>query len=321
MDNTFIRNISLGLFVIIGTLALIVSMYIIGANQNLFGSNFRIYSEFKDINGLMAGHNVRFAGIDVGTVEKIEIINDTTVKVTMLINKKVQLHIRKKSQAIIGTDGLMGNKLINIVSVKEKSESVNDGDIIKSRTLYDVDEIVKTLSATNNNTKAITEDLKQISRKINNSDALWNLLNDRTMVDEIKNAVVNIKITGERTALVTGDLQKIVKDIKAGKGSIGSLLMDTSFSGKLNQAIVKINALSDNTAEVTGDLSFITEKIKRGEGNVGTLLMDTTLVKDLNESLVNLKDGSKSFSENMEALKHSVLFKRYFRKKAKSEKK
>ena len=321
MDNTFIRNISLGIFVIIGTLALIVAMYIVGAKQNLFGSNFRIYAEFKEINGLMAGHNVRFAGIDVGTVEKIEIINDTTVKVTMLINNDVQKHIKKKSLASIGTDGLMGNKLINIISVKEKSESVVEGDKLATRSLYDIDDMLKTLTSTNNNTKTITDDLKQITHKINKSDALWNLLNDHQMVSEIKNAIVNIKLTGERTAIITGDLGNIVKDIKAGKGSVGSLLMDTAFSGKLNQTIVKVNALTDNTALITGDLNFITEKIKRGEGNIGTLLMDTTIVKDLNESLINLKDGSKSFSENMEALKHSVLFKRYFRKKAKSEKK
>ncbi|NUM31264.1 MAG: MCE family protein [Bacteroidetes bacterium] len=321
MDNNFVRNISLGVFVIVGAIALIVSMYIIGAKQNFFGSNFRIYTEFKEVNGLMAGHNVRFAGIDVGTVEKIEILNDTTVKVTMLINNDVQKHIKKKSQAMIGTDGLMGNKLINIISVSQKSESVNDGDYIKSKTLFNVDEIMKTLATTNNNTKTITEDLKQITKKINNSNALWSLLNDYELTEQIKNTIVEIKITGERTALITGNLQKIVSDIKAGKGSIGSLLMDTTFSGKLNQTIVKIDALGDNTARVTGDLGFITEKIKRGEGNIGTLIMDTTIVKDLNESLINLKDGSKSFSENMEALKHSILFKRYFRKKAKSEKK
>ncbi|MCC6721347.1 MAG: MCE family protein [Bacteroidia bacterium] len=321
MDNTFIRNVSLGLFVVIGTLALIVSMYIIGAKQNLFGSNFRIYAEFKDVNGLMTGHNVRFAGIDVGTVENIDIINDTTVKITMLIDKKVKKHIKKKSIASIGTDGLMGNKLINIVTSKIKSETVSDGDILDTKKPMDIDDMIKTLTSTSYNTKKITEDLKQITNKINNSNAIWDLLNDRELINEIKNAVVNIKLTGERTAIITGNIGKIVQDIKAGKGSVGSLIMDTSFSGKLNQTIVKVNALTDNTALISGDLNYITDKIKRGEGNVGTLLMDTTLVNDLNESLVNLKEGSKSFSENMEALKHSILFKRYFRKKAKSEKK
>src|SRR3989337_310265 len=111
MSKEFSRNIRLGIFVLAGTAFLIMLLYFIGSKQNLFGSTFRISAQFYSVNGLMPGNNVRFAGIDVGTVERVEIISDSTVSVTMLIEEKVRHYIKKNAVAIVGTDGLMGNKL------------------------------------------------------------------------------------------------------------------------------------------------------------------------------------------------------------------
>ena len=88
MSNETSRNIRLGVFVIIGTLFIITAFYFIGNKQNLFGSTLRISAKFYNVGGLMKGNNVRFAGIDVGTVELVEIINDTAVNVVMIIEKK-----------------------------------------------------------------------------------------------------------------------------------------------------------------------------------------------------------------------------------------
>ena len=110
------KNIRLGIFVLAGTAFLIVALYFIGNKQNLFGSTFKISAQFNNVNGLMIGNNVRFSGIDVGTVESVEIINDSMVNVVMIIEKDVQKFIRKNAVASVGTDGLMGNKLVNINS-------------------------------------------------------------------------------------------------------------------------------------------------------------------------------------------------------------
>ena len=314
------RNISLGIFVILGTVFLIVSMYMVGSKQNLFGSNFRISAQFHEVNGLMKGNNVRFSGIDIGTVESVKIYNDSLITVVMVIQKDIQPYIKKNSIASIGTDGLMGNKLVNITSAGKSSVSVENGDIIQTRQPLETDEMIRTLKTTNDNVKVITDDLRKITQKINNSNSLWNLLNDSEMTDGFKNAVVSIKLAGNRTAILTGDLSSIIKDIKSGKGSVGSLLMDTSFSSKIDQTIVTVNAVSDKLAIITGDLQSVSEKIKRGDGAVGTLLMDTSFVSNLNQSLNNLKDGTKGFNDNMEALKHSFLLRRYFKKQASTKK-
>lgn len=92
MANESRRNIRLGIFVISGTAFLIIALYLIGNKQNLFGSTFSVSARFYNVNGLMKGNNVRYAGIDVGTVESIEILNDTSVNVVMVLEKNTALH-------------------------------------------------------------------------------------------------------------------------------------------------------------------------------------------------------------------------------------
>ena len=89
------KNVRLGLFVLAGTVSLILAMYFIGAKQNLFTSAFRIRANFHNVDGLMPGNNVRFAGIDVGTVEKIEILSDSNVRVLMRIEEKSRVYIKR----------------------------------------------------------------------------------------------------------------------------------------------------------------------------------------------------------------------------------
>jgi phospholipid/cholesterol/gamma-HCH transport system substrate-binding protein len=101
---------------------------------------------------------------------------------------------------------------------------------------------------------------------------------------------------------------------------MGALLTDTSFSKKLHQSVVSIKLVTDSLALVSGDLRAITAQAKSGKGTIGALLMDTTLVSNLNQSMENAKNGTKGFDENMEALKHNVLLRNYFKKKEKEEK-
>lgn len=321
MSQETSKNIRVGAFVLVGTVLLIFTLYLIGAKQNLFGSTFELKSQFKNVNGLMPGNNVRFTGIDIGTVKTVEIINDSTVDVTMVIEDKVQAFIKKNATAMVGTDGLMGNKLINISSSNEAAESVEDGDFLISKSPLGTDDMIRTLNITNENVKDITIDLKNIVHRLNSPNTLWSILMDTIVADNVKQAIVNIKVTGERSAIITGDLSRIVKHIKDGKGTIGALIADTTMAVKLNQSIVNIKLITDSLALVTGDIHFITAKIKKGEGGIGTVLMDTTFVNNLNATMKNVKSGTKNFDENMEALKHNILLRNYFKKKEKEAKK
>jgi len=319
MANDALKNIRLGVFVLIGTSFLIGALYVIGNKQNLFGNTFKISANFNNVNGLMVGNNVRFSGIDVGTVETIEIVDDSSVRVVMVIEKEIRKYIKKNSLASIGTDGLMGNKLVNINSSKNVSASVEEGDVLQSVRPIEQDEMIRTLNSTNENMKAITWNLRTITERINSKNTLWSLLMDTNIANNVKASIVNIKIASNQSAVLTGNLRNITEGIKNGKGTLGALIVDTTISGKIRQVVVRFEKVSDTVAILSGNASKIIKDMQNGKGSVGILLSDTAFVHNLNESMHNINKGSVILNEDLEALKHSWFFRKYFKKQEKEK--
>lgn len=315
MEKELKRNIRVGLILIISTILLISALYIIGDKRNIFGSTFHVSARFYNINGLMPGNNVRLSGINVGTVERVEIINDSVVSVSMLIENKIIPYLNTSAIATIGTDGLMGNKLVNINASSKPGNPIKEGDILQTLPPFETDQMLRTLHTTNENLKYITTDLKKITQRINSPNTLWNILMDTIVAENVKTAIVNIKVAGDRSAHLTGDLRSIVSGIKEGNGTIGKLLTDTSFSEKLTNSMTDIKQITNKISLVSQNLEMVSNQLKNSNGLVGTLLTDTTLRINLGESLKNLKDGTAGFNENMEALKHNILLRRYFKNK------
>lgn len=307
------KNTKLGLFVVLGTLLLIAALYFIGTKQNLFGSTFKIRAKFRDVNGLMKGNNVRFAGIDVGTVKSVDIISDTTVDVVMLVEKNIQPYIKKNAVASVGTDGLMGNKLININSSSWPSPGVVENDVLESISPIAQDDMLRTLNATNENVKAISANLRTLTDKINNKNNLWSALMDTVVAGNLKAAVVNIKMLSGHALSVTGNLEGITEKIKDGKGSIGALITDTSFSSGIKQMIVNLHKVSDSAAVITGDISHITKHLKQGKGSLGVLLNDTTLIYHLNKGILRIDTAAGNLNEDLKAVRSSWPFRKYFK--------
>jgi phospholipid/cholesterol/gamma-HCH transport system substrate-binding protein len=307
------KNIRVGIFVIAATVVLIFTLYIIGAKQNLFGSTFRLRAQFHNVNGLMSGNNVRFTGIDIGTVEKVEIINDSTVNVIMVVENKVQQFIKKNATAIVGSDGLMGNKLINITSVTENADFVEDDDVLKTLTPIGTDEMMKTLYVTNLNVKDISFEVKSIVQKLNKPNSLWNILMDTVIAQNLKHAILQVKITSENLANTSTEINEMISSVKSGKGSLGVLIKDDAIAHNLHESIINIKHLSDSLNAITNDLHSISSEIKNGNGLIGKLMKDTAWTNNVNATLINTKNASKKFDENLDALKHNFLLRRYFK--------
>ena len=315
------KNIKVGVFVLTGTTTLILALYLIGSKQNFFGSTFELHAKFKTINGLMPGNNIRFTGIDIGTVKKVEIENDSTVNVIMIIENDVKPFIKQNAVATVGTDGLMGNKLINISTSDENALCVKDGDIIKSINPIGTDAMFRTLEVSNQNIKDITNDMKIIANRLNRPNTFWSILMDTTISKNFKQAIIHIAKTSETTSLITTDLKNIIKGVKSGNGIAGKLLTDTLFEKKINQTMLNIQSISDSLSTIANNFKSISEKINHGQGTIGTLLNDTSLTNNLNQSLINLKHGTHGFNETMEAIKVTWPFKKYFKNKTKALKK
>src|ERR1700761_1215595 len=128
MKTTSGQKLKIGLFTFIGLLILVLGIFFIGNQKNLFSSTFTVYGVFKNVSGLQVGNNVRFAGINVGVVQDINIVSDTSVRVDLTINNSVKKFIRTDAKLSIGSDGLMGDKLVLIAPGKMNATGTIDNN-------------------------------------------------------------------------------------------------------------------------------------------------------------------------------------------------
>ena len=309
----------LGMFVLAAMAVLIVALFLIGRNQHLLGSHLTLRAQFRNVAGLRLGNNVRYAGIEVGTVKKMQIIDDTTLEVSMLVNKEMRTVIRKNAVASLGADGLMGNKVVNILPQKGEAEYVQSGDILSSRHAVEIDDVMRTLAGTSDNIRDITDGLKVTVDKINDSEGVWDLLSDKTLAINIKNASRNLDRATANAEIMTREVRQIVTDVNAGKGPVGALLKDTAMARDLQQSVRQLEAVAGHADKLATDLDAITRNIEKdineGKGPVNLVLKDTAVAANISRTLHNVEKGTFNFNQNMEALKQNFLFRGYFRKK------
>ncbi len=318
MKNKAVNNTKVGVFVVAG-IVLVLTLYMIGKNRNLLGATFIIKATVSNVNGLVPGNNVRFKGIDVGTVKSISVENDSAIIVTMLIDEKMKPFLKKNAVASIGTDGLMGNKLININSSSGDAEPIEAGDVIDSRKAVETDEMLRTLNTTNDNIARISGNLFEITEKLNRSKSLWTLLADTVITQDIKVAVRDFKSAGSNTAELTSNAKTIVQKFGQGNGIASTLFTDTTLSSQLAASVQQLQDASEKTSGMMKNLGLVVDDLKDGEGTAALILSDTILREKLFKSASNIEQGTDRFNQNMEALKHNFLFRRYFRKLEKEQ--
>jgi phospholipid/cholesterol/gamma-HCH transport system substrate-binding protein len=318
MNKDIFRNIKLGIFVVIGVLLLVVGLYFIGSNRNLFGRTIILYSSFVNVEGLQLGNNVRYAGIDVGTVESIDIMNDTTIRVKMTIKEDLKNVIRKNSVASVGTDGLMGNKLINIDPGTIESELVSNGDMLTGTRPVNTQNMLRTLEFTNDNIAVISSNLKTITNSISrNKGTLYKMLLDTTLSDRLYATIKNIEVVGNNLNIITNDLTTVTGEIRQGKGVVATLLNDTSMTADLKDALRRVRESGEQINSTAAELKETMKKINKGEGTAGVLINDTATANQIKRSITNIENSTRNFNENMEGLKQSFLLRGYFRRQAK----
>src|SRR5689334_20096938 len=153
----------LGMFILGGLALFVLAIFIIGKQRNMFNPVFKLTATFRNISGLQVGNNVRFSGINVGTVDNIEIMNDTTVRVDMIVRKEVQPFIKSDCEASIGSEGIVGDRLITITQGGNGTSMVKDGQQLASTEPVETDEIISSLKISAGNAEIITEQLAEIT--------------------------------------------------------------------------------------------------------------------------------------------------------------
>jgi phospholipid/cholesterol/gamma-HCH transport system substrate-binding protein len=187
-------KVRLGLFILGGLVIFVIAIFIIGKQENLFDPVFKLTTTFYNVSGLEVGSNIRFSGINVGTVDNIDIINDSTVRVDMLIKKSVHQFIKDDCEAAIGSSGIIGDRLLIITQGSFDAPLVKDGAEIKSKEPVETDAIMESMQITVDNAAIISFNLAEIMIKINNGNGtLGRLIQDSTIAENISRTISNLK--------------------------------------------------------------------------------------------------------------------------------
>ncbi|HXC05133.1 MAG TPA: MlaD family protein [Bacteroidia bacterium] len=320
MSTISISRIKTGTFVIATTIVFIIGLYKIGGKRRMFRSTVQVSVVFKNVNGLTAGNNVRFGGIDVGTVSEVTILADTAVKASLSIEDAAAHFITSNAVASIGTDGLMGNKIVNIIPGKSGGIPVKEGGSLQTLPLIELDNAMRTLYKTNDNLQLITDDARIVMSRFSNKNTLWSLLMDTAVADNVKQAIVNVKLSGRNVIQITHGLDEMVDNVNKGKGSLGALIKDTALSGNLHRTAVDIGIMGKQAATMSTELSGLSDRVSHGQGSVGALLQDSTLVSKVDQAILDFKRGAANFDSSMISLKQNILLRKGIRRQEKKAK-
>ena len=319
MKQTTSQKIRLGIFVIIGLLIFIVAVYFIGDKQKMFGKTNHLKAVFSNVNGLQIGNNVRYSGVNSGTIRGINMVNDSVIEVDMIIDKTLFSHIKKDAVAIIGSDGLVGSMIINIIPGKGAALPVEPGDEIKSFNRVRTDEMLNTLGITNKNAAQLTADLLEITAEIiKGKGTVGLLIRDSLIPKDLKETIRYLKITGKLTTESVLKLNHLIGSLD-NKNNVIGVLKDTAVANNIKTIVHNLDKSSTEINKVVSNLNSTIKNVKEGKGALNYLSNDPKLVLKIDSTMTNIKEASFRLNENMEALKHNFLFRGYFKKQEKAK--
>lgn len=321
MEKTNNQKIRLGIFVLLGSFLFIGAIYFVGNKQDMFNKTVEINALFSNINGLQKGNNVRFSGINVGTVQEIEIINDSTIRVEMKIEEGILSHIKKDAMASIASDGLVGNMIVNIVPGNHSDIPIKPGEVIQSANKVTTEELMNTLSSTSDNANVITANLAEITTQITRGKGtVGMLINDNDVSDDLKQTIYYLKITSRGTSESVDNLNKIINKLD-NKDNVIGVLQDTAVAQNIKNVITNLEKSSGQIDKVVLNLNATITNMKEGKGAINYLSNDPKLVKQIDSTMNTINQASNKLNENLEALKSNFLFRGYYKKQAKEKNK
>ncbi|HUH73818.1 MAG TPA: MlaD family protein [Chitinophagales bacterium] len=323
MSKSTSQTIKLGIFVVTGTLLLVVGLYFIGQKKFIFSKNIELFAVFENANGLKVGNNVRYSGVNIGTVDKIEMIQIGKINVQMSLEKKTAAFIKKDAIASIGSDGLVGSMVLSILPGEKLNEkAVVNGDTILSQKKVGTDEMLATLNKTNENAALLSADLLKITKEIlEGKGTIGTLINDTILSNNVRQTVIGLKKTSEEANLAIMKVNNIIAKINYDESAAAVILSDTAAANQIKNILANLEKSSQDINKVTVNVNDYINEIKSSKGVVNHIIKDENLVRDIDSTMMNIKESSVKLNENLEALKHNFLFRGYFRKLERKEQK
>jgi len=316
-----LRAVLTGVFVLVGIGILLAGVFIIGGKDKSFEKSVTVNAIFNDVNGLAKGSNVWYSGVKIGIVKKVSFVQNG-VEVSFSIEEDVQQKIRKDTKVKLGSDGLIGNKILVLYGGSAASPEVESGNTLVVENGIGTEEMMATLQGNNKNLLDITNDLKVVSKALAaGKGTIGKLLNDPTISNSLQTAMASLDRAGRNAQVLTSNLSEFSKKLNNEGYLFNDLATDTTIVASLKQTAAQLNQVSLSANTVVDNLNATTAKLNSDKGPVGVLLNDETAAANIQGTLMNLEAGTKKLDENMEALQHNFLLRGFFKKRAKTEEK
>ncbi|MEO8108848.1 MAG: MlaD family protein [Ginsengibacter sp.] len=325
------RSVILGIFIFLGVAILILTILTLGSQKKTFEKSITVKAFFNNVNGLQKGNNIWYSGVKVGTIKKIALIDKGRVEVDMSIEEQSVKFIPKDAKAKLSSDGLIGNKIIEIYGGTPGSSTIASGDVMKNDKLLNTDEMMNTLSKNNDNLYSITNDLKVISSQMaSGKGSLGKLLTDETFYDQLNATAFILKKTSQNLDRFSANMTAYTSHLNE-KGTLANdLVTDTIIFSRLRQTIAQLQQVASTSDSVMTNLKTTSVSLNKGVDNlnsalssdktpVGVLLHDQQAAANIKASLQNLQSGTKKLNDDLEAVQHNFLLRGFFKKKAKEE--
>ncbi|HEY0768914.1 MAG TPA: MlaD family protein, partial [Sphingobacteriaceae bacterium] len=259
------QQVKLGAFVLGGLALFVMAAFLIGSENNVFSRTFNISAEFKNVEGLKEGDNVWLSGVKIGTVKEVRIASEGKVIVQLSLKDRQSEFLRKDATASIGSDGLVGNKIV-VIRPGSAPEPIAENDVINTTSPPDTQELINIAKDVGDNTKSLTADLSAIADKISKGQGIvGELLNDGALAQELRQAVANISQTGNNTANASAELHKMLYELRNGTGLMPTLIRDTSYANAFKESLVSIQQVTANAKTVTDNLQDLSVKLNEDD--------------------------------------------------------
>ena len=301
------RAAAVGAFVIGGVLLFGVGLFMIGDRRMLFSDTFDVYAEFANIAGLEDGAKVRVGGMDAGEVQTIHVPAKPSDKFRVNLRIREDLHplIRVDSIATIQTDGLVGNKFVQVEAGTDQAQLVPARGTIRSREAFDLSAMLQRMSDTVDLVSTTIVDLKG-----GIDDALGSITETAQDAQDLMSDVgVQARAIMASSQKISENLNTIVAGVRDGKGTVGKLLTDDA-------VYTSVKSMTTDAEKAVANLREASEQAK---GVVADLRGDNGPLKGLSgslqQTLTSARDAMSDLSENTEALKHNFFFRGFFNRR------
>ena len=263
---------------VIASLTLGVLIFLMSGTGGWFTRKITLHSFFDNAGGLREGAPVRLAGVDIGNVTRVRVIDGkpaTPVEVTMKVNTKFAFNLRKDSVTVLSTAGILGETFVDIDSSTAKGPEARDGDTLEAHGEPQIEDVVRASQGTLQNLDSL---LKRVDRIIafieSGQGTIGKVIYDPSLYNQLNATVAEFK--------------GLVDDVQNGKGTLGPLFTSDEIYKKATAAIDKINAMIDD--------------LQQGKGSAGKLLKDPQLFDNANKTIANVRQLTDDINAGKGAL-------------------